>query len=489
MLNLYSTVALSQICGPTFDAIDISCIVRFDKRLAAEVTKELSRKKNLFKEESNKKSKNLKRAQLRRNLVFAFDKKKEKLKKKLNNIYFYQTSANQYGKMIIKSISQTPTSCSMYVESVTYSNNKMFRKSTTFVAKNEAHSWNVDNGSLGETGGTDFYLAREHGLCVFKKVGANIVFAKKLEEAEENFGSTVLWAAGLILFFISIFLISWTVFKDEDRFKAQEQLEDAEKDEKQSVPNDIVLKYSRPFFKRYLSPIISGMKNKRKIRLKYKRPLASSGMNKFLTPEDFFAFKLFLIIGFPIVFLGLRAFLEESWPLMYTPALSVMGFYYPDFWIRSKINQRRNEVIEAMPFVVDMLALAVEAGLDFVAAMQKVIEKAPPSALVEEFETLIKDTKIGATRAEALRGMSWRIDSLPVSSFCATLIAADSVGANIGPILKTLAQELREKRSSIIEQKGAQAATKILIPMIFFVLPAVLLVIAAPIALQLMAGS
>ena len=144
--------------------------------------------------------------------------------------------------------------------------------------------------------------------------------------------------------------------------------------------------------------------------------------------------------------------------------------------------------MENMPFVVDMLALSVEAGLDFVAAMQKVIEKAPPSALVDEFETLIKETKIGASRAEALRGLSWRIDTLPISSFCATLIAADSVGANIGPILKTLAQELREKRSSMIEQKGAQAATKILIPMIFFVLPAVLIVIAAPIALQLMGG-
>jgi tight adherence protein C len=144
--------------------------------------------------------------------------------------------------------------------------------------------------------------------------------------------------------------------------------------------------------------------------------------------------------------------------------------------------------MENMPFVVDMLALSVEAGLDFVAAMQKVIEKAPPSALVDEFETLIKETKVGASRAEALRGLSWRIDTLPISSFCATLIAADSVGANIGPILKTLAQELREKRSSMIEQKGAQAATKILIPMIFFVLPAVLIIIAAPIALQLMGG-
>ena len=132
-----------------------------------------------------------------------------------------------------------------------------------------------------------------------------------------------------------------------------------------------------------------------------------------------------------------------------------------------------------------MLALSVEAGLDFVAAMQKVIEKAPPSALTEEFETMIKETKIGASRAEGLRQMSWRINELSVSSFCATLIAADAVGASIGPILKTLAVELRQKRSAAAEKAGAQAATKIIFPMIMFILPSVALIIAAPIAMEL----
>ncbi|MAX65608.1 MAG: hypothetical protein CME66_01600 [Halobacteriovoraceae bacterium] len=376
ILFVSTTKSYAQVCGPTFEAIDINCILKYDQKLKAEVSKEERRSKVLEREEENPKSTLLKKAQLQNNLVFYFESS-EAIKGLLNTVYFYQTSANHYGKMLIKNISMTKNQCSMYVKTVTYSNKGTFEKDTTFVIKNEANAWGVDRGSFDESGGSDFILQREHGICVFKKINGNIVKAFKLKAVEEADGNIILMYASLFLFGLAVFLVARTVFQDEDRFKAQEKLEDAEQDEKQQVPNDIVLKYSRPFFKRYFTPVINGMKNKRKIREKYKRPLASSGMNKFLTPEDFFAFKLFLIIGFPIVYLGLRSFLEEDWPLMYTPLISIFGFFYPDLWIKGKIDQRRQNVIENMPFVVDMLALSVEAGLDFVAAMQKVIEKAP----------------------------------------------------------------------------------------------------------------
>jgi tight adherence protein C len=486
IISIYNN-AYAQICGPDFESIDTQCIQSYTDRLAAEVQREEKRKLVLAREKENPKSKKIKRAEHERNLVFSFGNK-ESLKKKKNLVFFYETGVGNLGKMIVRRITKSKQQCLMYVDSVTYNKKGSFEKSTTFEIKNVSNSWNVDRASFDEAMGSDFVLKKEFGLCVFKKMNGNIIPFKKLIKEEDDDKHAILMYAALFLVGLAVFLVTRTVFQDEGRFKAQEQLEVAEQEEKKNIPNDIVLKYSRPFFKRYFTPVVEGMKGKRKIREKYKRPLASSGMNKFLTPEDFYAFKLFLIIGFPIVYLGLRTFLEETWPLSYTPIISLLGFFYPDLWIRGKIDQRQKNVLENMPFVVDMLALSVEAGLDFVAAMQKVIEKAPQSALVEEFETLIKETKIGASRAEALRQLSWRVNSLPVSSFCATLIAADSVGANIGPILKTLAQELRQKRSSEIEKKGAQAATKILIPMIFFVLPAVLLVIAAPIALQLMAG-
>ncbi|MCK5883033.1 MAG: type II secretion system F family protein [Bacteriovoracaceae bacterium] len=296
---------------------------------------------------------------------------------------------------------------------------------------------------------------------------------------KEESDSILLHYMSIILIGIAVLIVARTMFQDESQFRASEKLEDNVS--KSSIAeNGIILKYSRPVFKRYISPIVGSMKAKKKIREKYKRVIACSGLSDILTPDDFFSFKIFLIIGFPVVFLGIRAFLEETWPLSYIPLISVGGFFYPDIWIKGAIQKRQRAVLMAMPFAVDMLALSVEAGLDFIAAMQKVMEKAKRSALVDEFEIMLKEIKVGASRAEALRNLAWRIDLIELSSFCATLIAADSVGASIGPILKNLAGDIRQKKSADIEQQAAKAATKILIPMIFFIVPAVLLMIAAP---------
>ena len=286
---------------------------------------------------------------------------------------------------------------------------------------------------------------------------------------------------------IAVYLISKIIFIDESQFQAAEKLEEGVVKEDFSKLG-VVLKYSRPFFKRYVSQIVAGMKNKKKIKEKYTRPLASAGLTEYLTAEDFYAFKLFLVLGFPVVFLIMRYLVEADWPLMIIPVISVLGYFYPDIWIRGKIRQRQDDIILALPFCVDMLALSVEAGLDFVAAMSRVIQRAKPSALTNEFTQLIKEISIGASRAEALRNMAWRANLIQISSFTATLIAADQVGADIAPILKALSVEVRQKRSTLAEIRGNKASSTMLIPMIFFIMPAALIAIAAPVVMNFLRG-
>ena len=79
----------------------------------------------------------------------------------------------------------------------------------------------------------------------------------------------------------------------------------------------------------------------------------------------------------------------------------------------------------------------------------------------------------------------YRVDLIQITSFTATLIAADSVGASMVP---NLSQEIREKRSAEAEKKGAQATTKILLPMMAFIMPAVLIIIFAPIVVEQIVG-
>lgn len=407
-------------------------------------------------------------------------------KEKINQVYYFKTSENNLGKFLVKSIHTSATECTIQTEPITFTKKSAFKSPGTLSIKKEFNIWNEDFIGFDKSGHwNDFKLVRDekNSRCLFKPNAASIYKGPMIETESLLQGSWILFYSSMFLIGLAVFLVAHSIFRDEEKFKAQEKLEDAEEEVREPV-TDFVLKYSQPFFKRYFTPIVGGMKNKRKIKDKYKKSIASSGLTKVITPEDFFAFKLFLIIGFPIVFLAVRAFLEEEWPLIIIPLISVLGFFYPDIWIKGKCDRRKEELIKGMPFIVDMLALSVEAGLDFMAAIQKVIDKAPRGPMVDEFEILIKDTKVGASRAEGLRQLSWRADSLPISSFCATLIAADSVGANIAPILKTLSVELRGKRSAAAEKQGATAATKILVPMIMFILPAVIIMIGLPVAMQ-----
>lgn len=408
--------------------------------------------------------------------------------KAVNKIYFYKTASGNLGKLKINNVVTKKNECALYLDVLTYLGRRTYTPNGSYSVQKEYGTWSTATAAFDNGLSDDFVLKVKGNQCGFVLQNATLF---GVDKTEQNFeGSSMLYVAGFALLGFAVFLITMTIFKEEDQFKAQSTLEDADEDERDAKKiNDLVIKYSQPLFKRYFSPLVKGMKGKRKIREKYKRRLASAGLTRVLDPEDFFAFKLFLIIGFPILFLFVRWFVEADWPMILIPLISVIGFVYPDIWIKGKIDQRKEEIAEKMPFIVDMLALSVEAGLDFMAAIQKVIEKAPPSALADEFEILIKDTRIGASRADGLRQLAWRVDLLQVSSFCATLIAADSVGASIGPILKTLAAELRQKRTALVEKKAATAATKILFPTLFFIVPAVFIMIAAPILIDYVAGN
>lgn len=200
----------------------------------------------------------------------------------------------------------------------------------------------------------------------------------------------LLFITPIILIGLSTFLIVRMTFQDQDEFKAKEQVEELDRGSIDFSDYGIILKYSRPFFRRYITPVVSNMKSKKKIKQKYEKKLANAGLKEILTIEDFFSFKIFLIIGFPILFLGIRAFLEETWSLSYIPLIAVLGFFYPDIWVNGRIDQRKKEIIINMPFAVDMLALSVEAGLDFIAAIAKVVDKSKKILLQMNFQHYLK---------------------------------------------------------------------------------------------------
>lgn len=406
-----------------------------------------------------------------------------------DDIFFYKTPSGQVGKLKVLSTLTTKQECVLYLDAVTYGGDRTFLPNSSIKISAE-NNWLRERIYLDKEGTSALELMWQNKQCIIvltKGVQIGKYFDQNSEDTQVWKQSyDLLYYAPSVLIFIAIFIIVRLFMEEQDKFKTQEALEDAENTAK--VKNQpLFIKVTRPFYKRYFLPLTQG-KNKQKYRTTYRQKLANAGLSKDLSPEEFMALKFFMILGGPFAFLTVRFIMEETWPLGITPVMGLVGYLYPDIWLSGMIKKRADDILRAMPFIVDMLALSVEAGLDFMAAIQRVIEKAPPSALNEEFETLVRETKIGSSRAEGLRQLGWRVNIIEINSFCATLIAADSVGASIGPLLKQLSSELRVKRSSRAEQAGATAATKILIPMIFFILPAVLVAIFAPMVLKMMTG-
>jgi len=451
-LYIFSNFAFGQddvICGKTFEEVSRKCLEKYSKKI---------KKTNIS--------------------ITKFES---------GDIYLYQTESGDLGKLNVISTEKIKGQCSFYFSTETYSKNGNYTRNANLTINNVLGIWETRAIDLdGIESAADFQLEtskKGNDDCFLSSLNNSGLYKlKNIPSTPDSTGSTLIYFAMLICVGVSAFIMAYTIFKDESEYSVNQKLDDADdtKNSQDYKKYGIVLRFSKPFFKRYFSPIVQGMKGVKKIRDNYKRPLANAGLSKILTPDDFFAFKIFLILGFPLIFLAVRSFLEATWPLSLTPIISLIGYVYPDLWIKSQTQKRREEIINAMPFVVDMLALSIEAGLDFIAAMARVIEKAPPSALSDEFQNVIKDIRLGSSRGEALRQLSWRVDEIVVNSFCATLIAADSVGASVGPVLKTLAGEIRQKRSSLIEQAGAKAATKILLPMILLIVPAVFIIVMGP---------
>ena len=284
----------------------------------------------------------------------------------------------------------------------------------------------------------------------------------------------------------AVYYLARTIFSDEEKRSAGRALGNYRADAPDA--GNIVLRYSRPFFSRYIVPIVEDLKidNTRKI---LKRKLASAGLTEALTPDELYSFKLFLIVGFPVLLGFMKFAWEMDVPAYAFPIAMVVGFFYPDkIWLSAAIKNRQDDIRRAMPFVVDLLALSTEAGLDFMGAIGKVTQKAKPSALVQELDMLLKEIKVGSSRAEAMRNMAWRIDMQEMNSFVAVLISADEMGASIGKILRQQSEQIRHERFIRAEKAGAKASQAILLPMVLFIVPAIFILIFGPFMLGMRGG-
>lgn len=205
--------------------------------------------------------------------------------------------------------------------------------------------------------------------------------------------------------------------------------------------------------------------------------------NRPISPAQFLLFKFLMMSGAPIIaYVIFRP--QPPWLLF----ASAIGFVFPEIWLNKKIAKRRAAVLKDLPHVIDLLNICVGAGLDFMLAVNRVVGEFKPCAIIEELKLLLNELQMGSSRRDALRGLALRINSPEISSFVRTLLQADRVGTPIGEALKMQSEEIRMLWFQRGERMALKAPLKLLLPLLVFILPVVLIIVAGPIFIQFSRG-
>ena len=291
--------------------------------------------------------------------------------------------------------------------------------------------------------------------------------------------------AGLVLASGAVYIMVSVILKQSDEADALSWM-DGEEPSRSKIP---LIQFSRPLVHNFTLSHVKRIKSK-KYKKQVEKKIITAGLSKELNVEEFIGLQILWGIAFPILFFIFNTFLSLGFPPVTSLFISGIGFYFPHAYCNSCKQKRRNSIIGDLPVFIDILALSTEAGLDFMGAIQKIVEKAPKdSVLAEELQIVLKDIKLGQTRANALSSLDERVDLPEVTSVVSVIKDSDETGASISKSLKAKSEQIRFERFARAEEAGAKASQKILIPMMLFIIPAVFIVIFAPAAFQFMGGN
>ena len=205
-----------------------------------------------------------------------------------------------------------------------------------------------------------------------------------------------------------------------------------------------------------------------------------------LDADRFLALKVIGAISGPFWFwfaFALAA-LGGFYGVIVTGLMWAISFFGPDVWVQRKIDERQVAIALKLPDILDLLVISVEAGLGFEQAIDRTVD-AVPGPLSEEFRRMLQETRVGATRADALRAMDERTNVPELRSFILAMLQADTFGVSIGRILRSQADEMRVRRRQRAQEQAQKAPVKMLFPLIFCIFPALFVVILGPAVLNI----
>lgn len=217
------------------------------------------------------------------------------------------------------------------------------------------------------------------------------------------------------------------------------------------------------------------------------RRLQRTGALYVLTPEDYFALCVVLALLLPLI--ALLPMVSGKSGVMWSVLLLmfVLGAVLPELWINDTRQRRDRDIVRNLPVFLEYLTMCVDAGLNFLGALQQAVDKGPNGAMKNEFRIVLRDIRSGLPRAEALARMEKRINLKDIATFVRAVIQAEKMGSSLKTTLQIQAQQRLEERFQRAEKTAMQAPVKLIVPLILFIFPLTFVILLFPIAVKFMA--
>jgi tight adherence protein C len=219
-----------------------------------------------------------------------------------------------------------------------------------------------------------------------------------------------------------------------------------------------------------------------------KRDLSMAGFRLDGSIRIFYGFKVIFCLVMFLFALIMRNHITEN-PVLRIVVLVAgagLGFYAPGMYLDKLVKKRHKQLRQGLPDALDMMVVAVEAGLGLDQALQYVSREMAHShaELSEEFGLVGLEMRAGKRRSEAMKNLAERTGEPELRKLVAILVQTDRFGTSMGESLRTHSDFMRIKRRQEAEERAAKVGVKLVFPIFLFILPSMMIVAAGPALLK-----